>query len=54
MGSHGQEALNEHIATVAASGFLFFGSSVLMSNKVGTAVGGCCVFLEFLGLLFVC
>uniref|UniRef100_A0A383VST7 STAS domain-containing protein n=1 Tax=Tetradesmus obliquus TaxID=3088 RepID=A0A383VST7_TETOB len=32
--SHVLEALNGHIATVAASGFLFFGSSVLMSNKV--------------------
>jgi hypothetical protein len=35
--SHVLEALNGHIATVAASGFLFFGSSVLMSNKVSLA-----------------
>lgn len=32
--SHVLEALNGHLATVAASGFMFFGSSVLMSNKV--------------------
>jgi hypothetical protein len=44
--SHVLEALSGHIATVAASGFLFFGSSVLMSNKVGTAAAGCCVFLK--------
>jgi hypothetical protein len=36
--SHVLEALSGHIATVAASGFLFFGSSVLMSNKVGACV----------------
>jgi hypothetical protein len=38
MESHVLEALNGHIATVAASGFLFFGSSVLMSNKVGACI----------------
>lgn len=33
--SHLLEALAGRLATVALSGFMFFGSSVLMSDKVG-------------------
>jgi hypothetical protein len=37
--SHLLEALAGRLATVALSGFMFFGSSVLMSDKVSTLFG---------------
>lgn len=47
--SHLLEALAGRLATVALSGFMFFGSSVLMSDKVGRPLA-----TLPLGLLLLC